>query len=129
MALYPTKDGEVFEVYSMGHIFTGEYPYTENTFGINFWANETGRLKVIYRMGYTAIIREAGHTWRSGLGNFPYAPPKYYVGIFGMGTGHTGRMSKCFIAIYCIEYTRANMKLAKDLAHELAESLNDYPVE
>ena len=123
MTIYPEKSEEVLEIYTLGHTYTGEYPCHRSEWGINFWANQTAQLKIIKEEGNAAIIKEAGHHWRSGIGEFPYTPPKYYVGIFGMGTGHTGTVGSCFIAIYCIEYTKAYMKVAKDLALELMETL------
>lgn len=128
MTVYPEKQGEVFEVVIYPELFTGEFPYSRvegdrSGDRINFWAHDTGSLSIIKEMNDVAIVRESGHHWRSGLGNFPYAHPRYYIGIFGIGRGHVREKTDCFIVIYSISYSSKTAKKAKELAMELLESL------
>lgn len=115
------------EVEVYGDLFTGEYPCHHSELGIGFWAHETGPLSFIKEEGNRAIIREGGHQYFSGRGEFPYTSPRYYIGVFCISEAHgTGKKEvECFTAIYSIQYTRETARVAKELANELYETLKE----
>ena len=113
------------EVY--GDLFAEEFPCRRTEYGISFWGHETGKLKIIKEEHSRAIIRESGHQYFSGRGNFPYTSPRYYIGVFCMSKarGAGNRVVECFTAFYSFEYTRETAKVAKELADELYETLKE----
>lgn len=114
----------MIEVDVHGDLFAEDLACRINENGVRFWARETGRLKIVYQKESVAIIRESGHQYFSGRGNFPYTPPRYYVGIFNFGNaeGARGEVER-FSVIYSFEYKRNQQKDAKELAHELFDNL------
>lgn len=111
------------EVEVYGDLFTGEYPCHRGPGRVGFWAHETGPLSIIKEEGSRAIIREAGHQYFSGRGNFPYTSPRYYIGVFC--TKLEATIKEYFTAIYSIEYTRKTAKVVRGLAEELYETLKE----
>lgn len=110
-----------------GDLFADAYPYHRGPGGISFWANVTGVLKIIKEEGSRAIIRESGHRYFSGIGNWPRTGPRYYIGVFtkSVGRGSGLRVVDCFTAFYSIQYTRETAKGAKELAEELYDTLKE----
>lgn len=115
------------EIEIYGDLFADDYPCHRDAWGIRFWANETGPLKIIKEQCHRAIIRESGHQYFSGRGNFPYTSPRYYIGVFCMSKarGAGNRVVECFAAFYSIQYTREMAKVARELAEELYETLKE----
>lgn len=113
------------EIEVCGDLFADEYPCHRNTWGIAFWAHETGQLKIIKEQCCRAIIRESGHQHFAGRGEFPYTSPRYYIGVFCTKQGST--ITEYFTAIYSIKYTRETARAARELANELYETLKEEP--
>lgn len=116
----------MIEIDVHGDLFAEDYACRINEGRVRFWGSETGELKIIKQEGDIAVIRESGHQYFSGRGNFPYTSPRYYIGVFNFGkTRGTRDETERFSTIYSFEYTKTDMKLAKDLALELMESLKE----
>jgi len=116
----------MIEVDVHGDLFAEDYACRTTEYGIVFWGNETGKLKIIKQEKDVAIIRESGHQYFSGRGNFPYTSPRYYVGIinFGKTRGTKGEVDR-FSAIYSFEYKKNQQKEARELALELFNNIKE----
>ena len=117
----------MIEIDVHGDLFAADYAYRISEWGVAFWGSETGKLKIIKQEKDVAIIRESGHQYFSGRGNFPYTSPRYYVGIFNFGeTRETRDEVDRFSVIYSFAYTRNQQKEARELALELFNNIRKY---
>ena len=112
-----------------GDLFAEDLACRTSEGRVAFWGSETGELKIIKQEKHVAIIRESGHQYFSGRGNFPYTSPRYYVGIFNFGkTRGTRDEVDRFSVIYSFAYKKNQQKEAKELALELFNNINENSV-
>lgn len=108
-----------------GDLFAEDFACHRTEWGVSFWGSETGKLKITKQENDFAIIRESGHQYFSGRGNFPYTSPRYYVGIFNFGeTKGTRDEVDRFSVIYSFAYKKNQQKEARELALELFDNIS-----
>jgi len=119
----------MIEISIHGDLFAEDYACRTTEYGVAFWGSETGELKIIKRENDFAIIRESGHQYFSGRGNFPYTSPRYYIGMFNFGkTRGTRNEVDRFSVIYSFEYKKNQQKEARELALELFNNIKEVSV-
>ncbi len=101
-------DNEILNVDS-NSLYDGREVQEHPNGDIEFIGLETGKTVKIRHEGDKVIFKKAGHNYRAGIGLTAYAHPRYLVGSYVDGI---------FICIVDIEYSRENMKKAKELSEE-----------
>ena len=109
-----------------GDLFADDYPCRLTEGRVSFLAHETGPLKIIQQENNVSIIRESGHQYFRGRGEFPYTSPRYYIGMFNfrLARRELEEIHK-FSVIYTFKYMRNQQKVAKEIAFELFENLKE----